>query len=304
MRYLEVGGLRVSRVGIGTWQFGSKLWGYGQEYSERTAREIIQRALELGVNFIDSAEIYGMGESERIVGGAIEADRDPCVIATKMFPVFPIPPVVVSRGYASAQRLGVKKIDLYQIHFHNPLVPLSLQMSGMRTLIERKLVANVGVSNFSLVQWIAAERHLRSPVVSNQVHFSLLNQSPRINMTTWAAANDRLIIAYSPLEQGLLTGKYDEKSKLRGMRSRTRSFSRKNRVRIIPLLTLMRQVANSHGATVSQIALAWLIHMPNVIVIPGASSVSQLELNVEATNISLSEDEFVSLCEAGLKATS
>src|SRR5688572_7545183 len=112
MRYVEAGGVRLSAIGLGTWQFGSREWGYGDAYAEGTAVEITQRALDLGINLIDTAEIYAMGRSERIVGRAVAGRRDEAFLATKVFPVLPLAPIVEQRGAASAQRLGVDRIDL------------------------------------------------------------------------------------------------------------------------------------------------------------------------------------------------
>src|SRR3954470_14151463 len=123
MRFVEVGGVRVSVIGLGTWQFGSREWGYGDEYAEREAGDITRRALDLGINLIDTAEIYAFGRSERIVGRAVAGRREDAFLATKVFPVMPVAPVVVQRGHASARRLGVDTIDLYQVHWPNPLVP-------------------------------------------------------------------------------------------------------------------------------------------------------------------------------------
>src|SRR5881397_2602120 len=134
MRYVEVGGARVSAVGLGCWQFGSMEWGYGKEYLEKDAIEIVHRALDLGITLIDTAEIYGFGKSERAVGRALEGRRDEAFIATKVFPVLPLPAVVQQRGRASAARLGVDRIDLYQQHWPNPVVPVSQSMRGMAEL--------------------------------------------------------------------------------------------------------------------------------------------------------------------------
>src|SRR5207248_10796927 len=116
MRYVEVGGVRVSAIGLGTWQFGSREWGYGSAYAEHDAVDIVHRALDLGINLLDTAEIYAFGQSERIVGRAIAGRRDDAFIATKVFPVMPIAPVVEQRGRASARRLDIDRNDLYQVH--------------------------------------------------------------------------------------------------------------------------------------------------------------------------------------------
>ena len=205
MRYVDVGGARMSAIGLGCWQFGSMEWGYGKEYLEKDAIEIVHRAVDLGVTLIDTAEIYGFGKSERAVGRALEGRREQAFIATKVFPVLPIAPIVEQRGRGSARRLEVDTIDLYQIHQPNALVPLSSQMEGMRRLQQSGLVRHVGVSNFSLDRWRSAEAVHGSPVISNQVQYSLASRGPdRSGLVQYAADNGRVIIAYSPLGQGLL----------------------------------------------------------------------------------------------------
>src|SRR3954452_1687125 len=127
MRFIDVQGARLSAIGLGTWQFGSKDWNYGSEYANNEAAQIVERALDLGVNLVDTAEIYGKNESERIVGRAIATRRDDVFLATKLLPVAPCASVVEKHGRASAGRLGVDKIDLYQIHWPNPVVPIAEQ---------------------------------------------------------------------------------------------------------------------------------------------------------------------------------
>src|SRR5207344_612037 len=124
MRYLDLPThKRYSVIGLGTWQFGSREWGYGREYDEQAAGEIVARARALGITVFDTAEIYGFGRSERILGQALRASggTDDVVVATKVFPVLPTAPVVQQRGVASAHRLGVRTLDLYQVHWPNPL---------------------------------------------------------------------------------------------------------------------------------------------------------------------------------------
>src|SRR6478752_466089 len=120
MKYLDVDGIgRVSRIGVGTWQFGSREWGYGDSYASGAARDIVQRALALGVTLFDTAEIYAMGKSERILGEALGDQRSTVALASKIFPVAPFPLVIKQRERASARRLQVARIPLYQIHQPN-----------------------------------------------------------------------------------------------------------------------------------------------------------------------------------------
>jgi aryl-alcohol dehydrogenase-like predicted oxidoreductase len=291
MRFVEVGGVKLSVVGLGTWQFGSREWGYGKEYADSVALNITRRALDLGINLVDTAEVYGFGRSERILGRALGDRRDEAFIATKLFPIVPLGPVVEQRAAASARRLGVKEIDLYQLHWPNPAVPLEATMRGMRRLQKRGLVRHVGVSNFGLGRWQHAERALGGPVLSNQVEYSLVARRAEAKLLPWAQANDRIIIAYSPLAQGFLSARWDGKKMPGGVRSNNALFLPENVERGRVLLDALREIAAAHGATPSQVALAWLVRKPNVVVIPGASSVEQLERNAEAADLQLSADD-------------
>ena len=303
MRFVVAGGVRVSAIGLGTWQFGAREWGYGEEYAERTAPALVSRALELGVNLIDTAELYGLGRSEAIVGKAIAGRRDEVFLATKVVPTIPIPPVIEWRAVESAARLGVEHLDLYQIHWPNPLVPLRLQMSAMAKLRQIGLIRHVGVSNFSLARWQEADRALGSPVLSNQVQYSLAVRRHGDELSRWAKENDRIVIAYSPLAQGLLSGRFDpaEHPALGAARATNPLFLPDNIERASELLEALREVASRHRATPSQVALAWLIRRPNVVAIPGASSIAQLEANVQAVELELTDDEDHRLSEVSAR---
>ena len=299
MRYVDVAGTRVSRIGLGTWQFGSGEWGYGADYADRTAGDLVRRALDLGINLIDTAEAYGMGASERIVGQALADRRDEAFVATKLLPVLPLEPIVEWRGSASAARLGIETIDLYQIHWPNPLVPLGVQATGLRRLRDAGVVDHVGVSNFSADRWFAIEQALEAPVLSNQVRYSLVDRRPEADVLPYAEACDRLVIAYSPLGQGLLGGRYDAAHPPSGAARRANPlFLPDNLVAAGPLLEVLRQVAAAHDATPAQVSLAWVLRRPNVVVIPGASSVDQLEANAAAAELDLTDDEATALDEA------
>jgi aryl-alcohol dehydrogenase-like predicted oxidoreductase len=279
----------MSAIGLGTWQFGSTEWGYGRQYARGEAGTILLRALELGVNLVDTAEIYGLGRSERIVGEAIRGRRDQVFIATKLFPVG-LPFQVGARARGSARRLGVDRLDLYQQHWPSLLFPASSTMPRMKRLVDDGLVGHVGVSNHGLAAWQAAERALGGPVLSNQVQFSLINRAPESELLPWAQQNGRVVIAYSPLGQGLLSGRY-QAAPPRNFRRMRSSFSAESRARLEPLIAALHEIASTHSATESQIALAWLIRKPNVVAIPGASSVHQVEENVAAVDIELSDEE-------------
>jgi aryl-alcohol dehydrogenase-like predicted oxidoreductase len=299
VKYVDVGGARMSAVGLGTWQFGSSEWGYGTEYADKVAAAIVERALDVGITLFDTAEIYGFGRSERILGRALAQRRSEAFLATKILPVLPVGPVVMSRARGSARRLGVTSIDLYQIHQPNPVVPLSSTMPAFARLMDDGLVRHAGVSNYSLSRWQAAEAALGRPVLSNQVRYNLVDRRPERDLLPWAQAHDRLIIAYSPLAQGLLSGRYDADHRPTDMvRANSPAFLPDNLRLAAPLIDTVKSVAAAHGATPSQVALAWLIRRPNVVVIPGASSVAQVEANAAATEIEISDDEDAALCKA------
>ncbi|NGM16084.1 aldo/keto reductase [Verrucosispora sioxanthis] len=299
MRYVRLDTAKpLSRIGLGTWQFGSREWGYGPDY-ERLAATIVRRAVELGVTLFDTAEIYGFGRSERLLGAALAADRDKVAIATKILPVLPVASVVQQRAVASAARLGVTAIDLYQVHQPNPVVSDHRTMRGMRVLQDVGLVAEVGVSNYSLRRWQVAEAALGRRVLSNQVRYSMLDRKPEEDLLRYAEQAGRLVIAYSPLAQGFLSGRYDANHPPVGaIRRANPYFLPENLARGGALIETLRQVAAAHDATPSQIALAYVLRHPNVVAIPGASSVEQLERNAAAAEIDLTDDEYAALVNA------
>ena len=299
MKFLAVEGLgQVSRIGLGTWQFGSREWGYGDEYAASTAIDIVHRALELGVTLFDTAEVYGSGKSERILARALGNNRESVVVASKIFPIAPFPPIVRRREAASASRLHLNTIPLYQVHQPNPVVPDSVIMRGMRTLLDDGRIGAVGVSNYSLARWQKADVALGRPVVSNQVQFSLAHAGPLKDLVPFAEQQNRIVIAYSPLAQGLLGGKYTVENRPGGVRAWSPLFGRENLRRVVPLLDTLRGVADAHHVKPAQVALAWLLSLPQVVVIPGASSVEQLEFNVAAADLVVNPDSLTALTAA------
>lgn len=299
MRYIDVDGVgRVSRIGLGTWQFGSREWGYGDDYAAGAARDIVRQALSSGVTLFDTAEVYGFGKSERILGAALGEHRTEVAVASKVFPVAPFPPVIRQRAHASARRLQLERIPLYQVHQSNPVVPDSVIMPGMRDLIDSGVIGAAGVSNYSLERWRKADAALGRPVISNQVHFSLAHPQALEDLVPFAEAENRIVIAYSPLAQGLLGGRYGVANRPGGVRAMNPLFGTENLRRAEPLLQTLRDVADEVGAKPAQVALAWLISLPGVVAIPGASSVEQLEFNVAAADIELSASARDALSDA------
>jgi aryl-alcohol dehydrogenase-like predicted oxidoreductase len=292
MRYVDVGGLRLSVIGLGTWQFGSREWGYGAGYATDVAPAIVQRAIELGVTLIDTAEIYGFGRSERIVGQAIRGHRDSLVVATKLVPALPLPAVVDWQMRGSLRRLGVDEIDLYQVHFPNPFASPRATMAPLRRLLAADLVRHVGVSNHALGRWRASECALGHPILTDQVRFSLAAPLAQWELVPYARDTGRIVIAYSPLAQGLLGGSHrTSDAEPADVRRRSRLFRPSALQRAAPLLGALHGVAAAHAATSAQVALAWLVGQGNVVAIPGARTVAQLEENVAAADLELRPEE-------------
>jgi len=300
MRYLDIDtAKKISKIGLGTWQFGSNEWGYGADYAATEAKAIVRRAVELGITLFDTAEIYGFGRSERILGQALGDDIGSIFLATKILPVMPVAPVVQQRGVSSANRLGVRKIDLYQVHQPNPAVRDGTIMRGMRSLQRTGLVDEVGVSNYSLARWVAAENALGSRVLSNQVKFNLVCRKPERELVPYAQSHGRLVMAYSPLAQGLLSGKYDRDNRpTNSVRRSSALFLPDNLERAAGLISALREVTDAHSVTPAQIALAWVIRNPAVVAIPGASNLAQVESNAVAADIDLTDDEYQALTAA------
>jgi len=300
MRYVEVDGVPVSAIGLGTWQFGSREWGYGEEYARRVAPALVRRALELGITFIDTAEAYGFGRSERIVGRALDGSAAGAFIATKLMPVLPLPRIVARQARASRDRLGVDSIDLYQLHWPNPIVPARTSMSGLRRLLDDGVVDRIGVSNHSLGQWRVAERALARPIATNQVRFSLASPAPRWELVPYATERGRVIVAYSPLAQGFLAGDrtVDDAPAARSIRRMNPLFRTSAARRARHLRGLVGEIASARAATPAQVALAWLVGHGNVVAIPGARTVAQLEENAAAADLVLSPAEHAALSSA------
>ena len=298
MRYVSLAGRDVSVIGLGAWQFGSKAWGWEREFGTPEAVAIVERAIELGIVLFDTAEVYAGGASEQLLGEALREHRERAYVASKVWPAHALRPQVRAAAARSLARLRMERIDLYQVHWPNPLVPLSWTMAGMRDLLDAGSIGAVGVSDFGVDQWRRAERALDGVVPSNQVRYNLLQRDAESDLLPFAREQGRVIIAYSPLAQGLLSGQYDPGHVPGGVRRFNPLFTRENLGRARPVLDVLGVVARAHAATPAQIALAWVIGRPGVVAIPGAKSVEQVEANAAAADIELSADETAALEEA------
>lgn len=294
--------VRVPALGFGTWQWGDRMmWNYGKGYGEADIRGAFDAALAAGIAFFDTAEIYGRGRSERFLGRFMAESRTRPIIATKFMPL----PWRLGKGSlrraldASLERLGLEQVDLYQIHWPFPPVPIETWMDALADAVEAGLVRAVGVSNYNVTQMRRAHTALARrgiPLASNQVHYSLLHRDPeRTGLLDACRELGVTLIAYSPLEQGLLSGKYGPQNPppgLRGQRYRASYLAR-----IQPVVETLRVIGERHGKSPNQVALNWLI-CKGAVPIPGAKNARQVQENAGALGWRLKAEEIAMLDKA------
>ncbi len=295
-------------LGTGTWQWGDNIWwNYGGDHGENDVREAFRASLNAGINLFDTAEIYGQGKSERLIGAnwALERERDPdaaarVMIATKFAPL----PFRLFKSQfraalaASLDRLRVKSVDLYQIHWTYPITPEERWADALADALDAGQIRAAGVSNYNREQTIRAHHTLTlrgHGLTSNQLEYHLLNRKIETD-GTFEACRERgiRVIAYSPLAMGLLTGKYTVENPPPGLRGwRFRSLLK----RVPPLIDLMRRIGEAHGGkSPSQVALNWVI-CKGALPIPGAKNARHVQSNAGAAGWRLTDDEVAALDE-------
>lgn len=289
---------RVSSIGVGTWQAGDDTW--GPDVNDRDCVDAIVRATELGMTLVDTAENYGSGHSEKVLGRAIRtAGRENVFVATKVSDHHLRPVDVEKACNASLRRLGIEHIDLYQVHWTDPYdqVPLQQTMKAMEKLKRNGKIGDIGVSNFAVRDLEEARSTLsRTDIVSNQVQYSLLHRNIEAQVAPYCARERISILAYSPLGRGALTGKY--RPAIRpgdAVRAKDVLFRAGNLRRMAPLLNELRRTGKAHGKSPAQVALAWLRYQDGVIPIPGVKRPSQAEENAGAAGWSLTSGEWKKL---------
>jgi aryl-alcohol dehydrogenase-like predicted oxidoreductase len=295
------------QMGVGTWQWGDTfVWQYGRGYAEAEVRAAFDAAIAAQLTFFDTAEVYGLGRSERFLGEFTGSEAPgsggPVRVATKYFPA----PWRFTRGSVvralrgSLKRLRRPQVDLYQIHWPSPTIKIETLMAGLADAVEAGLTRAVGVSNFDLEQTELAHAALARrgvALASNQVHYSLLNRKvERAGLLARCAALGVTLIAYSPLEMGLLSGKYTPDQPPAG--SRSRRYPVDYLARIQPLVARLREMGQAHDArTPAQVALNWAI-CKGTIPIPGAKNAQQVQQNAGALGWRLTTAEVAELDEA------
>jgi diketogulonate reductase-like aldo/keto reductase len=277
MEFKELGrsGQKVPVLGLGTWGIG----GFSTRYLGRGDEKEVQAlrlGLELGMRFIDTAEMYASGHSEEVVGKAAKSQREEVFIATKVSPEHLHHDDVIRSCESSLRRLETNYVDLYQVHWPNPKVPIAQTMKAMEQLVTEGKIRHIGVSNFSLRQTKEAQEALsKNTLAANQVEYSLLDRSIEPDLLSYSKNAHITIIAYSPLARGQI--------------ARGRSGQH---------WQILDEVASKYGKTRSQIALNWLIAKESVVAIPKAASLDHLRENVEAVGWRMGNEDYNRLSEA------
>lgn len=306
----------ISAIGLGCWQFSKNrglagsFWG---DLADDTITSIIEASLRGGVDWFDTAELYGHGMSERMLSSALQrlnVEKEKIVVATKWNPVLRSARSIVRTFPVRERYLAPYPITLLQVHNPFSVSPIEDQMRAMAFLVESGKVGLIGVSNFSLTLMRKAHETLLADgfvLTSNQMRYNLLDRSVEFNgVLDYAREHDITLIAYSPLAQGLLTGRFHEEGgliqKRPGFRRYLPAFQQRSLLRTLPLIQVLRDIAERHQKTPAQIALRWIIqfHGEAIVAIPGASSVLQAQQNAAVMDFELTEEELAQIDETSL----
>jgi aryl-alcohol dehydrogenase-like predicted oxidoreductase len=295
--------VEVAALGVGCWSWGDeRYWRYGTGYGPRDVVAAFDACLEAGLDLFDTAEAYGWGKSEQIVGALARRSGREIAVATKYAPLGGRGgPDAIRKGIAgSLKRLGRARIDLYQLHWPDrDEVPIAAAMDVFAEAVEAGRVRAVGVSNFSASEVREAHAALARravPLAVNQVKYSLLHRAPEADGVLDACRELGVtLLAYSPLEQGLLTGKYAASSLPADGRAEEAWFSPANVAAAGPVVEKVQALGVAKGVDAAAIALAWLLAKPGVVPLPGAKTGEQAARNVKALEVELSESEVAEL---------
>lgn len=308
-RVLGKNGPDLSEIGLGAWAIGgSWQWGWGEQ-DDQASKAAIKQALHTGVNWIDTAAVYGLGHGEEIVGQAVRDMRNDVFIATKCGLVWDdrnrivnnLHPASIRRECEnSLRRLGVDHIDLYQIHWPHKNMPVEESWGAMTRLVEEGKVRYIGVSNFDTD--LLSRCQAIAPVQSLQPIYNMLQRDAETDILPWCIENEVGVVAYSPLMSGLLTGKFskdylatldetDWRRKGTHPLFRDPGFSR-----ALEFTDALRPIAESYQKTVAQLAIAWtLMHSSMTSSIVGARNKEQAEKNANGAGWSISEDDLAAI---------
>ncbi len=296
MNYTRLGksDLRASVVGQGGGQFGASSWGYGKLFQAADVLRVIRREIELGVNLFDTAEFYGEGLSESLLGEALSGyPRDDYIVVSKVAPWNLSYNGVVRAAERSLSRLGTKVIDLYLVHYPNPFAPMKQTFRALEDLVRRGRIRYFGVSNFSPLQLKWAQESLtKYELVANEIEYSLLSRRSERATIPYCIAHDIAVISYSPLAGGVLSGRFSEGNV---PRDKARAFNflatHSSLSRARGVLEVLKEIAHDRGLTVPQVAIAWILSHRTAVPIPTALNVGEAEQNAAAADIALTRDE-------------
>lgn len=302
MRYINLGktDIKVSVIGFGAWAIGGWMWG-GTDHQQSV--RAVEAAIDAGINLIDTAPAYGQGLSEQIVGQAIKGKRDQVIIATKCGLVWNVERGEHFFDYQSGQqvykylgpesiryeidlslkRLGIDHIDLYQTHWQDTSTPIEETMGTLMELKKEGKIRAIGASNATLDQLKQYDQYGQLDV--DQEKYSLIDTAVEEEVLPWCQENKVTMLAYSPIGQGLLTGKLDPDREFEGddLRKGNPRFSAKNRKMMQDILNLyFKPIADKYGLSLTQLSVATLVSQENVIALCGARSQQQVEENARA----------------------
>ncbi len=294
MEYRKLGSsdLEVSVIGFGAWGIGGAPF-WDNEGDENSARSIL-KAYDLGINFFDTAPVYGFGHSETLIGKTLKPVRDKVILATKCGLVWDKEQLgsiaknakkdsILAEIDRSLKRLDTDVIDLYQVHWPDESTPAEETMEALLKIQEQGKIRHIGVSNYSAQQMADCLKY--GPIVSLQPEYSLLNRTIEKETVPFCRKHDIGIIAYSPLASGVLTGKYDKNTKFTDWRSKgiIGTFSGKEYVRNIEKVDQLKSVANGADRTCAQLAVNWVLRQPGLTTaLVGVKNEKQVEENLPA----------------------
>jgi aryl-alcohol dehydrogenase-like predicted oxidoreductase len=300
--------LEVTALGLGCWQFSSgfgPVQGYWSSVDQPTVNEIVAGALQGGINWFDTAELYGGGKSEQALSKALTAaGKKPgeVLVATKWMPLLRWAGNIPKTIDVRLEKLSPFGIDLYQVHLPISFSSVEEEMRQMAGLVAAKKIRAIGVSNYDAQRMRRAHAELQKhglTLASNQIRYNLIDRGVEDRGVIAAAKELGIsIIAYSPLAQGVLTGRFHDDPKALANVTRARRFSAmRDLERVRPLVDELKAIAQAHSATAAQVALAWVtqFHGETVVAIPGATKTKQLQDNVAALSLTLTTSELAAL---------
>lgn len=305
MKYRQLGStdIQVSEITFGCWELGGGQW---DKQSDEVNIRAIQKAFELGIHTFDTAEGYGQGHSEEIVGQALEGKRKDCVIASKVSRSHLNPAELRASAETSLKKLRVDYMDIYYIHWPNDEIPIADTMSELNKLKEEGLIRAIGVSNFSIDQLKEAMKYGRIDVI--QPEYSLLHRGIEPEIVPYCEEHSIGIMSYSSIAKGILTGVFHNGKVAvndTDFRKERRLFLPEHLKKEQPLIDLLKQLAEEKQVSLSEIAISWLLHQPVLTsAIVGTQNEKHLAENTQAIEVKLNEDELKQLDQISAKVIS